>query len=146
MTELMNALDKMTEARQAVHAFSSRSDARRLVGEAFAHFFELAENVDSITWTQGAPSFNDGDPCYFRVHEPIFRGDPTRAAIEDEEEDEDWDDIYESNVEVTDEASYEFDRVWSRLDEDLLQSVFGEASKVTISRNEVSCEDWYNEY
>ena len=37
--------------------------------DAFKDFFEANPEVESVYWNQYTPYFNDGDVCYFRVHE-----------------------------------------------------------------------------
>lgn len=43
-----------------------------------------------LKWTQGTPSFNDGDPCTFSVHDPsLVRLDAEEDESENEEPDDD---------------------------------------------------------
>lgn len=50
--------------------------------DSFKALISEAPEIVSITWTQGTPSFNDGEPCYFSIHDPDF-------YLEDSEE-ESW--------------------------------------------------------
>lgn len=39
---------------------------------SFTQLQQQAPEIQRVSWTQGTPSFNDGEPCYFSVHEPEF--------------------------------------------------------------------------
>lgn len=40
------------------------------------HSFDVlqqeAPEISAVSWVQSTPSFNDGEPCYFSIHEPDF--------------------------------------------------------------------------
>ena len=64
-----------------------------LAKDLFKEFFNLNPSVQAILWNQYTPYFNDGDPCEFRVCQPVFitkNFDPdditTPCAYEGEEE------------------------------------------------------------
>jgi hypothetical protein len=87
-----------------------------VVSKPFQDIFEKFPEVKAITWTQYAPYFNDGDPCYFSVHEMNFKlsNDAKIAAgakLEDIEVDEDYDDededydFWESDIPYSDKTS-----------------------------------------
>lgn len=39
---------------------------------SFVELQQQAPEIQRVSWVQGTPSFNDGEPCYFSVHEPEF--------------------------------------------------------------------------
>jgi hypothetical protein len=64
--------------------------------EAFKELFDKHPRLESVTWVQYTPYFNDGDPCYFSVHDfdaSISEPEETETSEgpgdEEEEEDED---------------------------------------------------------
>lgn len=42
------------------------------VHEIFKNFFEQVPEVKQVIWNQYTPYFNDGDECYFSIHEFTF--------------------------------------------------------------------------
>jgi hypothetical protein len=47
-----------------------RAESQELINSIFKDYFaKYGELVYAIHWVQGTPGFNDGDPCYFSVHD-----------------------------------------------------------------------------
>lgn len=46
-----------------------QEEGEAAVKDAFKDLFVTYPEVESVYWNQYTPYFNDGDPCYFRVHE-----------------------------------------------------------------------------
>lgn len=49
-----------------------KEEFKTVFEKASSTFFQLVPEVKSIIWTQYTPYFNDGDTCYFSVHEFSF--------------------------------------------------------------------------
>lgn len=69
MTE--NALDQLKVLTDKVAAAEKEvaENSKPLFTEAIKDIFAKHPALLYITWTQGTPSFNDGDPCRFSIHE-----------------------------------------------------------------------------
>jgi hypothetical protein len=68
LTNLLNGLNATMEEARA-----KMSDlAKPLVESATQQLFEVCPEIESVYWTQYTPYFNDGDSCYFSVHELHF--------------------------------------------------------------------------
>lgn len=101
--------------------------------EAVQEAFDQAPLVNFVKWKQFVPSFNDGDPCYFRMGE---------IEVDYCEDDENWSELEERLETLTEEERKEYDRqshlVWESVaqwDEDDMERVFGDGYTVTISRD-----------
>ncbi len=62
-----------------------KTQSKSILTEIFENFFDSCPEAKIVTWTQGTPSFNDGDPCYFSVHD-IYVGTDADADIETPED------------------------------------------------------------
>lgn len=79
-TEILNRLSaSITESRA-----KAQKEAKDGFAAAFRDFFKRFPEVIAIRWTQGTPSFNDGNPCTFSRHEMYFSLDPkVRPFVEE---------------------------------------------------------------
>ena len=64
---------------------------------SFAELQQRAPEIQRVSWTQGTPSFNDGEPCYFSIHDPEF--------FLEEAEEESW--LYTSADQERAEQAYQ---------------------------------------
>ena len=48
-----------------------KKSGKALIAPLFKELFENAE-ISLVRWTKGTPSFNDGEPCTFSVHDASF--------------------------------------------------------------------------
>lgn len=58
-------------AKEAVDSFEKTHEKigqDYFVRQTQLQIFDKFPEVQSFSWKQGAPSWNDGDPCYFSVH------------------------------------------------------------------------------
>jgi hypothetical protein len=91
---------------------------RKAVKAALVEFMAGHPEVASLKWQGAAPSFNDGDPCYFRIHEPEVQlraiaadgevggdSDPDEPDNDEIEMDEDEEDVDEEE-EDDDDGDY----------------------------------------
>jgi len=97
------------------------------------------EEVDSVRWEQYTPYFNDGDPCYFSVHEPRVKLLHPEDANDDEDWDKegDWGDGYLAQYEIDEVAFPEVYKFLGNLGDEIdhheviLQEKFGDPAQVT---------------
>ena len=52
-----------------------KSKGKNILGRIFSDFFAKYPEAKKIVWAQYAPSFNDGAPCIFEVHEADLHPD-----------------------------------------------------------------------
>ena len=84
--------------------------------EAFAKFFVEFPEVACIHWKQFTPYFNDGDACYFIVHEPVYCLTHSDKTEDDDDYLEEGDYLYDSTdleaakALVAESASYHLDK------------------------------------
>lgn len=130
-------LAKLREAMKKVIEEKGKPALLEMASEAFAF-----EEVEAVRWPQYTPSFNDGDPCTFSV------GDVTvKLKGTDEKNDEDGDEDYEDEDGFLDSYSDRvkaikglgdaMDEIGAALseNEDVLEQVFSNNVKVTVSRD-----------
>ena len=125
----------------------------------FNEFFRLYPFIAKITWEQYAPSFNDGDPCTFDVHDPDIELTPAFIAEHPElevtcseygyeEEDDDGNPVPDrciSKYSFTKEQQKALPLVADALSsledlfkaEDILCAVFGENAKVVVTPEQI---------
>jgi hypothetical protein len=84
MTEVSRVVEQYRALKQEMEQLKSSFGDKisDFVLDSFKTLREQAPEITRIYWTQGTPSFNDGEPCYFSVHDPEF-------YLEDAEE-ESW--------------------------------------------------------
>jgi hypothetical protein len=66
MTTLQQKFDELIEKQRALQK-EFQTTAQSLFKETTKEFFDKNPLVQSISWTQYTPYFNDGDTCEFRV-------------------------------------------------------------------------------
>jgi hypothetical protein len=78
MTTKLEQLMAMKEEYQK----KVRAEGQGLLTEMFKEFFEQNAGVDSLSWQQYTPYFNDGDPCTFRVTDVTLKFADINSARE----------------------------------------------------------------
>ena len=127
----MTKSEKIQKAHKEYRALIEETGKEALV-EAAMSMFERFTNLESVKWTQGTPSFNDGDPCTFRINECkyLLAGDDDYS--DDSPEDK-----------KLGKALCEFDTTLNSL-EDVCKE-FGEmGAEVTITRDGKIESDWWD--
>lgn len=115
--------------------------AKELTKQAFAEYFEKFPGVESLGWRQYAPSFNDGDPCVFRVntYDIVIRA--VGAEVDGDK------DFYDSGHFAY--ASKEREAaalLLKSIDSSIMEDMYGDGSEVTVSRNgKVQIDEYYSE-
>ena len=154
-------IDKIQKAREAYDAVIGevRKDT---LGK---HLAELIPEGFFLTWTQGTPSFNDGEPCEFAVHSPYLvttcevEGDYEKPVLTDRPRD--MESLDESDAGYLYVGSTYRDVCWSgttkikceevskafkMIPEDLMKKLFGDGSRIVVQRDgEIAVEDYYCE-
>lgn len=95
-----------------------------------AELFVAEPLLQSFSWTQYAPYFNDGDPCTFSVHGVNKINGYDRWADEEEEtEVEHLEDCDHKRLEQKAEE------IVNALPDDIMQNIFGSDAQVTVFKN-----------
>lgn len=130
MSQFKELTQEMTNIKNLL-----KKEGKKLLEQEFQEVFNLIPDLYAISWTQGTPSFNDGDPCYFSVDE-IF----AYKSNDNYEEDSAWD-IPEDQSKSLDDLVRAFGQ-----NEELLEIIYGNGSKIVIKRTETGIEteveDW----
>lgn len=138
--------------------------SRQLFELNLADLFAAHPIVSGITWEQLTPYFNDGDVCTFRVNEPrlhvaapTLKTDPeTDRYLSEFPKKEigvkiprktaktysfqlDYDYRWDPNPDYTPEhaaAEEAFSSFWETIDEEFLESGFGDHKRITVTRSD----------
>ena len=99
--------------------------------------FEKFPRLNSFSWTQYTPYFNDGDTCVFRVH----TDDPDINGIEGYEISKAWGKYTDSNPELIPlkEAVEEF---LASVPQESFLDLFGDHAQVTVTRKGVTTDEY----
>jgi hypothetical protein len=137
----MTALEQASEVIGKINELEKQLKilTKDAIKEEFAAFFEKHETIASISWTQEASQFNDGD-----VSSPSINKDEFDIVTTDEVEHEQIS-KYSDSEPVLEKAAKDFTRLLNKLDDDALFSIYGEDVKITARRNgKVEKEGYYN--
>lgn len=157
----MDYTDIKIAVTQAENIFDKAAEqAKTLILDSLADLVNKYPFVKSVSWTQGPSGFNDGEPEYFRISDPVaeyaidydgdieeFRYDPN-SPYEDEKSfslqlSETFDmsehDIFEKRLYEVGEAMY--------YSEEVMKRAFGEeGQKIIVYADKVDYQEWRNYY
>lgn len=91
MTTFNEVTAEIQAAKQAYQDTLTRIKESGGIKDMFKAFFENNPDIKAVGWTQGTPSFNDGDPCVFSVYEVQYSKedvDPEDGINEAEDDEE----------------------------------------------------------
>ena len=133
------ALKTFLEAKRKYHA-EMKAASKTLQAELQA----LIPEGYAVYWTQGTPSFNDGDPCVFSQGECYYvklpddlkrlkdLGGGYEPDAETLEMDGDLDDLFK-----------DFEAAWSDVDDDIAEATWGDNVRVILTRDQSDVTDYY---
>jgi hypothetical protein len=170
MSELQKKYNKLiADQRELQRQFQEQAQA--LFKETTTEFFNLNPGINAVKWEQMVPYFNDGDECVFSVHTPTFTnatGEDLESVMFYGEYDGDNDDIWAvDNMKYVLNSGrdyYESDKrkilagpavdvescdlfssmIQSSEFEPVLQQMFGSHARVTITRDGIDAEEYFN--
>lgn len=143
--KLREVSEELGAAKKKLQEFAKES-GRAAIGAALRPCFEPPTNLKRIVWTQYTPHFNDGDACVFEVNEP--------RLITERDGKEDEHDLYwltakqeskyrtEALQAIGETSAAAFLNVWLKLDHDILEAVFGDGYEITVTKDEVTVEEY----
>lgn len=126
--ELLASQEELTAAQKAFNK-KANDIGEDALKEAFKEVFDKHPSLYSISWRQYTPYFNDGDPCYFRVSEYEIE------YVEDE------DDEAAANDDQN-KAAADVEKLFSDLDDDLLESILGDHIRVEVTAEGISVKEY----
>lgn len=103
---LMTALRKIKDAREAYHAALEENGGEAGANKLAAHLGAFVPAGYVLRWTQGTPSFNDGEPCTFSVGDahlapmPTARSDGEDSDVEDANEPEEAPNLEDAEFDI----------------------------------------------
>jgi hypothetical protein len=128
MKETTNALLETftSDLKKAKDAYTDI--AKKASKALFRDLFDLNPSLQSFSWKQYSPFFNDGDECVFCVH-----SDSDEIGINGQDRyDYDYEDTF---TEEMDELSNQVSKVLDALPADIMQEAFGNHVQVTMFRD-----------
>jgi hypothetical protein len=123
-------------------------DLKPVMTAGLAPIFEEYPQLKTIGWKQYAPSFNDGDPCYFTVHnddDSVELNGVNGYGDDDDEEDEDGE-RKAIDEKVREKIIAKVGVVFRQFTDGDYQTMFGEGARVTIHRDGTVDSDEYGDY
>lgn len=146
-------MSKFEEFKKAKAAYLEALDQigeEEVVAEYRRHL-EQHPDVYGVMWTQWTPSFNDGEPCRFMVTEPtqftkkqlldyLLDKDYEENVLEEQEED----DLFRSLSLRELEGYSRSTKNMLFMDEDILESVFGDGVTVVVTRTGVYTREYFD--
>jgi|CXWL01.1.fsa_nt_gi hypothetical protein len=121
-----------------------RTEGETLLAQEFQEVFDKTPGLYAIHWTQGTPGFNDGDPCYFSVHEIC-----AYESKEKFDQGQDEGDPEEFAWDIPKDQAKPFNDLIKALgeNEELLEIVYGDNQSITITRKKdgsikTETEEW----
>jgi hypothetical protein len=138
------SIEKLQEVSSELRAAKAKLEAfvkeqgRAAIGAAFCEVFAKHPEAAVFGWTQYTPYFNDGSACVFSVHEPYL----VPASKSGDYSVWDYELWGEYPKEFSAECRDDFLAVWKTIDKQLLEAVFGDHVKITVTKDEVVVEDY----
>lgn len=124
-------MSKLTDTIEAYE--TARTQLSKLAKDdvlaAFLEAFESAPLIRAFSWRQYTPSFNDGDPCVFRSY-----ADEDEFKLVDEEHSQD-------DPEVARQHGL-LEAVYNQLPHELLEDMFGDNTRVHVTRDGFDIDDY----
>jgi hypothetical protein len=124
-----------------------REESQNLLNVEFTKVFEKYPKLNSFTWNQYTPYFNDGDECTFHVNPDSLIPDFSDESGEDHDYEYDkgdskWDKVSKKYIDlpVSDEKKLNneaYDEIYSTIaaiDNDTMKAIYGDHVEVTVSK------------
>lgn len=143
--------DIITDMKKLKKEFDAKMKAaikpfRKAIFDKFMELLLQAPSVRGLQWTQGTPSWNDGDVCEFGVYSlmldiPLSENDED-AIYEDEAGYIGEGRLPKEEIEVTEKLN----ELFTSIDEDIMKMTFGDGARVTMTKDSKDFEiDDYDE-
>lgn len=132
-----------------------KRDGEAALKEAFTELFDKYPELESVTWVQYTPYFNDGDACTFSVHG--FDMDLSESAPEDWKEAfeeymgggyhygeslSDYGDKIKKKCPKLAELQDAVSELAGEIPDDVLEYIFGDHCQVTVTREGMEVSEY----
>lgn len=131
--DLMEVAEKFEQDRNALI-----EQIKGQLTDVMSDVFDKCPDIKRFEWTQYTPYFNDGDECVFNVYDFY-------VYTEDNEDEDEG--IYDYQ-----DKEKKYQPVWdiekfasTDLGETLFREVFGDHSKVTVTREGITIDGYYHD-
>jgi hypothetical protein len=163
MSTLKEAFDNMIEEQVEIKNKFQKT-AQELFKEITKEFFAKNPAINAVIWTQYTPYFNDGEACLFNVNQPSFTNasgeeldDVNYGEYEGDDENiwvfedlewsmkkhkEKYDPIIASGGIDIDSCKFLHCVIKSSEMEDIMETMFGEHSRVVATREGFDVEEY----
>jgi hypothetical protein len=136
-------MSEYTKVRKQIESLEKEAQklAKSFLMDGLKELFREHKDVGGISWTQGTPSFNDGDPCTFSSS----HDSPELLAIDEVDIDLEELEDKEDRTPVPDGAYAAFEDFMSQIDPDDMERIFGDGVRVEINRKlKVHTSEYYD--
>lgn len=145
MATTLDDLEQLTKEYEK----KMREEGEVALKNFFMDTFDKAEDLIAIGFVGYVPSFNDGDPCVFGLGEIAFQvegiDEEDADAMGFEEVEEEGDPHFVTTYYLTSHAQHSlFETVEAKLcsNKDLLNRVFGDNFKLTVTRFSIVVDEY----
>ena len=140
----MTKLAQLKAKRDSLNA-EMLAASKEAFNETAKSLFEKYLKLESFSWRQYTPYFNDGDECTFSAHTDSF--DLVWGGKELEDVDEYTfistytDEEIKKDVELK-SFTKDIQAMFENLDDDMLKEMFGDHVKITAKKDEVQIDEY----
>ena len=115
-----------------------KREGQQAIAAAFKEVFDAYPELESVSWTQYTPYFNDGDACTFAVH------DFDSAVVDGEEVEEPYYADKDSPLKpgLVKALSKLNNSIGASAMSDTMELIFGDHAKVTATRNGFEVDEY----
>lgn len=133
----LSLIKRIHEARDTIAALFEQIDKGELFKAGFGPIFAKHPKLYSVSFHGYTPSFNDGDPCYFRSNHDDFEIN--------EDDPGDFEGDGDMSVKEREAASEDVSEFLNIFTDDDMESIFGDGFKVVVSRTGLDISE-YGDY
>ena len=126
---MTDKLQKLKNAQAEIFK-GMQTESKKVFKEAFEEIFEKYPAIETVSWTQYTPHFNDGDTCEFSVN--------TDVDINGEGE---WD----SDQTFPKKMYNELSAILQIIPEEVLYAIYGDHKKITVDRKGITVEEYQHD-
>ena len=130
MTELRQKFQELQDKMEILRV-EMKQTGRKLFSEASQNLFDKYPTLESFSWTQYTPYFNDGDVCEFGVNADYPHIKLSTGFDEDVSA---WSDLKPDSPEQ-EKIAMDVRELVGGMDEDIMKQMFGDHVQVVVNRN-----------
>jgi hypothetical protein len=155
LEEIKSTLKELKKKR-AEFELEIKTEIKTLLEKGLAEILEANPILEGISWKQYIPGWNDGDVCHFQLSDRTVKFNDDSASGDNRDGYiYSWDmTTYNRTTRKNDpklgfEEKYEIykeiESIISVISKQELENIYGDGSRVTVTRAGVNIEDYYDE-